>query len=88
MSTNVSEDRNRCAIRELKPGRATPQQIQNYPQSSGNNGRKLVRNGVFKQIPGSIKRDTSLPGKTVDNLGFFIWLATFVVFNLGEAGTM
>ena len=27
MSTNGSEERNRCAIRELKPGRVTPQQI-------------------------------------------------------------
>ena len=54
MSTNGSEERNRCAIRELKPGRATPQQIQNYPQSPRKNGEKLVSNRVFKQIPGSM----------------------------------
>ena len=69
MSTNGSEERNRCAIRELKPGRAMPQQIQNYTQSPRKNGGKLVSNKVFKQIPGSMKRDTSPTGKAVDKIG-------------------
>ena len=40
-----------------------PQQIQYYTQPLRINGRKLVSNGGFKQIRGSIERATSPLGK-------------------------
>jgi hypothetical protein len=40
---------------------------------------------VFKQIPGSLKRNTPPVGKAVENNWSSSRLTTLVVFNLGEA---
>src|SRR5262245_43908012 len=61
--------RNACASRQPGTRADIPQQIQNHAYGAKKYGRKLITKGVFKQMRGSIRKDTCPVVKAIQSIG-------------------